>query len=253
MYTWIVEALGIDPVRDELATSVAESMGPYTPLSLVLEEFRPVSIVVCPGPTLRETLTTLGPELRALRSRVTIVAVDGASRPLLEKGIVPHVVVTDLDGGDEPLLQCCAEGSIMVVHIHGDNIEAFLRLVPSFRRLGCRVVVTRQTLSRGLTHYTSFIGGFTDGDRAVHLSLLAGSTPVLVSMDLGYVVGASSKGWSHDSKALWRKLVKMEIARELISRLSRTHAIYSLTPTPIPGVVQLSLEDLRRLVECSGA
>jgi len=236
-----------------LATSIAESMGPYTPLESIVEEMKPLAVVLCPGPSLRRFLERFGRELAELRERITIVGVDGASRLLLETGILPHVVVTDLDGGDEPLLECCRRGSSMVVHVHGDNIGAFTRLVPAFRRAGCRVAVTRQTLLRGLSSRTVFIGGFTDGDRAVHLCILAGSTPVLVSMDLGYIVGSSSKGWRIDSRALWRKLVKLEIARREVSKLSRIHRIYSLTPTPIPGVVQLSLEDLRRLVECCGA
>src|SRR5688572_19544068 len=65
-----------------------------------------------------------------------VVAADGATERLRELGIVPRLVVSDLDGKPEALEWAAAQGSRMVVHAHGDNRKAIGDLVP---RLGPQV------------------------------------------------------------------------------------------------------------------
>src|SRR5690348_13596068 len=75
-----------------------------------------------------------GPGLAKAKADVfvgkAIVAADGATERLRELGVVPRIVVTDLDGNPEALEWAAAQGSRMVVHAHGDNRKAIAELVP---------------------------------------------------------------------------------------------------------------------------
>lgn len=95
-----------------------------------------------------------------------VVAADGATERLQELGIVPRLVVTDLDGKPDALRWAGAQGSRMVVHAHGDNRKALADLVPS---LGPQVYGTHQLDPQPGLEPLRNVGGFTDGDRAVLL------------------------------------------------------------------------------------
>jgi len=64
--------------------------------------------------------TYLASNLRLTRADVQVAA-DGASAALLNSGLIPHIVVTDLDGGDETLLKASRLNAVMAVHAHGDT------------------------------------------------------------------------------------------------------------------------------------
>ena len=74
----------------------------------------------------------------------------------------PDVVVTDLDGDLEKIIDADRNGSVVVVHAHGDNIDK-LKFVKKLEN----VVGTCQVKPFGLLKN---FGGFTDGDRAVFLA-----------------------------------------------------------------------------------
>ena len=56
-------------------------------------------------------------------SKLVVMVADGATELLLELGIIPDFVITDLDGHYESLVTANKKGSIMIIHAHGDNIE----------------------------------------------------------------------------------------------------------------------------------
>jgi len=95
----------------------------------------------------------------------TKISADGATSALLEEGIVPDIVVTDLDGDIDDIMLANNMGSIVVLHAHGDNIEKINLLASKFDR----VVGTTQTNPSMFRNLLNF-GGFTDGDRAVFLA-----------------------------------------------------------------------------------
>jgi len=107
----------------------------------------------------------VGPSLERLKSIPTgiNIACDGASSFLLEKGVVPDIVVTDLDGRIDDLLSSDREGALIVLHAHGDNQNRVAKHGPKFKNL----FGTTQTETFG--NLLNF-GGFTDGDRAVFLT-----------------------------------------------------------------------------------
>lgn len=134
----------------------------------------------------------------------TVIAADGATTELMRRGIVPDIVVSDLDGEIESLLEANRRGAVAMIHAHGDNIRAISLFVPRFPGL-----VTGTTQSRPFGKIRNF-GGFTDGDRAVILARHFGASEVhLIGFD--FLVPKDKKG-----RDLEVKLKKLSWARRLI-------------------------------------
>ncbi|WP_457614451.1 6-hydroxymethylpterin diphosphokinase MptE-like protein [Methanopyrus sp.] len=173
----IREDLGYKESEDRLAASFLCELLRYHPRVLSPKDL-PVEeevIVVGAGPS----ITELPRIIRKLEEGV-IYAADGACKALLELGIVPDVVVTDLDGPKEYLLMSSECGSITVVHAHGDNVAELAELVPALVRIlgTCQVEPPCDLIHN--------FGGFTDGDRAVVMAARLGAERVLtVGMDFG--------------------------------------------------------------------
>jgi len=111
-------------------------------------------------------------------ARGVLVTADEATSAALTKGLRPAVLVTDLDGNVEHQIQANAEGTIAVVHGHGDNGPMVRRWAPRFRG---RTLATTQSKPTGRLHN---FGGFTDGDRAVFLADHFGAAQIhLVGFD----------------------------------------------------------------------
>mgnify|MGYP000333038927 CR=1 FL=1 len=96
--------------------------------------------------------------------REVIIAADKATRALLKEGVVPRVIVTDLDGYPSDLILLDRIGSILVVHAHGDNILQLIKLTPKLKN----VIPTTQVLPLA---WVRNYGGYTDGDRGAFLAL----------------------------------------------------------------------------------
>lgn len=97
-------------------------------------------------------------------SNDTIIAADGTTTQLMRRNIIPHIIVTDLDGNIEDQLKANENGALIAVHAHGDNIKAIKKWTPKFRG---KIMGTVQ--SRPFNNLHNF-GGFTDGDRGVFLA-----------------------------------------------------------------------------------
>lgn len=91
-----------------------------------------------------------------------VIAADGATSTLLEKGIVPEIIVTDLDGYIPDEIKANRKGALMVVHAHGDNMSK----LDNVRNMK-DVIGTTQ--SEPLVNIHNF-GGLSDGDRCVFLA-----------------------------------------------------------------------------------
>ena len=160
IYQQILDDFGFSRWRDEEAAKLLSELLRESKNHLE-DAFRLVcgrTVVVCGnGPSLAQGL-------KALSSQDHIfIAADGATEVLLKQGITPQIVVTDLDGPFHAILQANKMGSIIVVHAHGDNIDATLKYVPKLNN------VIGTTQSRPLKNIYNF-GGFTDGDRCVFLA-----------------------------------------------------------------------------------
>ncbi|MDY7082077.1 MAG: 6-hydroxymethylpterin diphosphokinase MptE-like protein, partial [Halobacteria archaeon] len=96
-----------------------------------------------------------------------VIAADGACARLHDKGVLPDVVCTDLDGAPEPAAELSHLESVSVVHAHGDNAELVEEYVSEFDLEN--VVGTTQARPFAFENLHNF-GGFTDGDRAAFLA-----------------------------------------------------------------------------------
>jgi 2-amino-4-hydroxy-6-hydroxymethyldihydropteridine diphosphokinase len=112
--------------------------------------------------------------LAAASPAPVVVAADGATRPCLDAGLVPSVIVTDLDGPVSSEVEANGRGALVVVHAHGDNVPALERWVPEFP--GELVGSWAGPPGDGLID----AGGFTDGDRAAYLAEDAGASRLLL-------------------------------------------------------------------------
>jgi uncharacterized Rossmann fold enzyme len=108
---------------------------------------------------------------------VMVIAADGATTALLQAGVIPQVIVTDLDGYLPDIISASLKGSLVVVHAHGDNPAALEKYVPQFTK------VMGTTQSKPFDQIYNF-GGFTDGDRCVFLARRFGAAEIeLIGFD----------------------------------------------------------------------
>lgn len=147
---------------------------------------------------------------------IVVVSADTATTPLLEEGIIPDIVVTDLDGDLEDIYECWEMGGIVVVHAHGDNIERLRKHLP---RLSERVEATCQCAPRGHIHN---FGGFTDGDRAVFMAAALGARRIVtIGMCFTCSVGKySSATKTPTPEWLGLKRMKLDYGYRLLSWLA---------------------------------
>ena len=189
-----------------------------------------IVFVIGAGPSLSKAI----PVLKKFKKNIKIVA-DSAAKPLIENGIYPDIVVTDLDGDEETLKKIRKGKTIFVIHAHGDNISK-LGQVKNFKN----TIGTTQAKPFGKIQN---FGGFTDGDRAVFLaSHFAAKKIILFGMDFGKRIGKFSNTKPSERKI---KLKKLEKGKSLLEWLAtKTRSELFTTSSPIEGFKKISPRDL---------
>jgi len=184
--------------------------------------------VIGAGPSLSEAISML----KNFKKTVKIVA-DSAVKVLVENGISPDIVVTDLDGDKDSLIKVGKTDSIFVVHAHGDNISK-LCLTENFKNC------IGTTQSKPFKKIQNF-GGFTDGDRAVFLaSHFNAKKIILCGMDFGEKIGKYSQTKIVERKT---KLKKLKRAKSLLEWLAKkTRSQLFTTSSPIEGFEKISYD-----------
>jgi uncharacterized Rossmann fold enzyme len=191
-------------------------------------------LIIGAGPTLSSSL----PYLKKFKNFTKIVA-DGASQALIEQGIMPDILVTDLDGNIEFLRKAAESKSIMIVHAHGDNINK-LPYAILFRYC---IGTTEDIPFKKIKNF----GGFTDGDRCVFLANHFGASKIiLIGMDFGTHIGKYSKEQIHNRSIKLKKLKKGKLLLEWLALKSNSD-LYT-TSHPITGFKNIKLADLQKLV-----
>jgi len=189
-----------------------------------------IVFVVGAGPSLSLAI----PTLKKFKKSIKIVA-DSAVKPLVENGIMPDIVVTDLDGDEDSLIKVGKTNSIFVIHAHGDNISK-LYLVENFKNC------IGTTQSKPFKNIQNF-GGFTDGDRAVFLASYFGAKKIILfGMDFGKRIGKYSQTKISERKTKLKKLRKSKVLLEWLSKKSRSQLF--TTSSPIIGFEKISYREL---------
>ena len=104
----------------------------------------------------------------------TLISSGSAVGRILRLGLVPDIIVTDLDGDIEPQISANVSGTIAILHAHGDNSELIQKYATEFK--GPVILSTQSTPDNILCNY----GGFTDGDRCVCLARHFGARRILL-------------------------------------------------------------------------
>ncbi|MDD4255220.1 MAG: DUF115 domain-containing protein [Methanofollis sp.] len=170
-YEEILDYFAFDRAGDEEAARILAALLPRDDLALLEDLCRGKTVTVCGN----------APSLPAEIGRVdgTVFAADAAADVLYGRGIRPAAVFTDLDGATDSLVAMNREGTVVVVHAHGDNIP-LLRYWVS--KLPGPLVGTTQAAPFDSIHN---FGGFSDGDRAAFAAHALGAVQVsLVGFDL---------------------------------------------------------------------
>jgi uncharacterized Rossmann fold enzyme len=195
LYQSILQDFGFSPAKDEEAAKLLAELlrGREQPLQAAEAKVRGHSVVVVGNaPSLEKELDGLQ------ESDAVFIAADGATSVLLKRGIVPDIVVTDLDGPFPAILKANQTGSIVVVHAHGDNLDALKKYVPQLERI---IGTVQCHPPPGLYNFA----GFTDGDRCVFLAKELGAASIkLVGFDFD------------DESVTPRKKKKLAWAKKLI-------------------------------------
>ena len=154
LYEKILKEFEYDEKKDREAAIIANELANGLKRAGVeklksMIQFKPVTI--CGAAMRKEDIA---------RARGVVIAADEATSLLMVHGKIPDIIVTDLDGNMEDILEANKKKSIAVVHAHGDNIEALKKWLPKFE--GYVAITTQTEPFDGVYNF----GGFTDGDRA---------------------------------------------------------------------------------------
>lgn len=196
IYKEILRDFGWQREKDEEAALLLSSVlkGRSNDPAILINKIKGKDILVC------GKASTLSQDLDKIEStKYTIIAADGATSVLLQKGINPDIVVTDLDGNIPDEVEANRKGSLMVVHAHGDNMDK-LDVVKKLKN------VIGTTQSAPLSNVYNF-GGLSDGDRCVFLANEFGARSITLA---GFDFGDKNVGEIKKKKLKWaRKLIKL--------------------------------------------
>lgn len=166
-------------------------------------------IVFGSGPSLENSLLRYKDDFAG---KVKIVA-DGATSALLKENIWSDIIVTDLDGKISDQIHANLNGSIAVIHAHGDNLIQIQKYVPEFKG---ELIGTIQINPNSYENIYNF-GGFTDGDRAIFLASHFKAKKIsLVGFEFTGKIGTYSFLNKKDEKI---KLKKLDWCKYLIDLL----------------------------------
>jgi len=104
---------------------------------------------------------SLEDDIGTLSAGDRLISAGSATARLMDMGIIPDIIVTDLDGDADKEIEAIENGALAFIHAHGDNMNIIGQVVPG---LTMPFVPTVQCKPFGNVYN---FGGFTDGDRAV--------------------------------------------------------------------------------------
>ncbi len=189
--------------------------------------------VIGAGPSLPSCISIL-----KRHKKITKIVADGATKAIIENGLRPDIVVTDLDGDIKSLKKAGRTNTIMVVHAHGDNSER-INLVKYFKNC----IGTTQTKPIGKVNN---FGGFTDGDRCVFLAdYFKAKKIILLGMDFGTRIGKYSKSKVENRTT---KIAKLRRGKKLLEWLAKKSKSDLYSTTKIKGFTKINHQKIDTII-----
>jgi len=181
IYKLILQDMHFDRLYDEnsarllskmLETKARKKIPDIIEIEILHKKINGKDVLVCgKAPGLKDEIKKID------FKKYVVIAADGATSILMNNGITPDIIVTDLDGNMDDEAKANERGAIMVVHAHGDNMDALGEELPRLKR------VIGTTQSKPLENVYNF-GGFSDGDRSVFLAKEMGAKSIsLIGFD----------------------------------------------------------------------
>jgi uncharacterized Rossmann fold enzyme len=206
IYEDICKEFGFDKSEDiSSARMLASMLGNRSRASLdQVKERSYETVLVCGGGE------SLADDLSSTDVLWPVVAADSATTVVVESGVRPDIIVTDLDGIVEDQIEANSQGVPVFIHAHGDNKTHIKRYVGSFP--GPVVGTCQCAPPKGLFNF----GGFTDGDRAACISAALGAKTIfLAGFDFKKPASKPGKDWKVKLKKLvWARRILDELANE---------------------------------------
>jgi uncharacterized Rossmann fold enzyme len=216
IYFNIIKDLNINFEDDKKSTfmlnNILENNPNYYYLEKLIELIKNNEIIIFgAGPSIENSIKK---NSKLIKNKV-LIAADGATSALLNFHILPHVIVTDLDGKISDQLKANQLGSIIVVHAHGDNINIIKKNLKKFNGI---ILGTTQIDPSNFNNVFNF-GGFTDGDRAVYISDHFNAAKIfLLGFDFDGRIGKYSFSKKNNKN---QKIKKLKWCKELIYKLMK--------------------------------
>ncbi len=244
-YKEILEKFGFDREMDEKsAKMLMKLLVGKDSLSPEDISVKSDTIIFGAGPSIKRNIN----ELKDIKlNNFTLICADGAVTALLEEQIIPDIVVTDLDGKIDDIIDSNNLGAIMVVHAHGNNMDNIKKYVPILKN------VLGSTQSTPIGKVYNF-GGFTDGDRCLFLAIKLGTKNIfLAGMDFGNVITQYSRPDINDitGKADSIKEKKLKCAKKLVEWAAENEEIniFNLSNgEKIRGVADIKVNEIYQII-----
>jgi len=145
------------------------------------------------------------------------ISADGATSALIKNGILPDIIVTDLDGYVPDQIDANSNGSAVIIHAHGDNISELKKYLLDFNK---KILGSTQIDPQSFKNVYNF-GGFTDGDRGVFLSNHFNAKKIfLIGFNFSGKIGKYS---FLENKDKIQKLKKLDWCKKLIELLIKNN------------------------------
>jgi uncharacterized Rossmann fold enzyme len=239
-YREILKDFGYSRKNDGQSCKLLDSLLPKKKRTIRIRDLienKPV-FVIGAGPSLPSCISIL-----KKYKKITKIVADGATKAIIENGLKPDIVVTDLDGDIKSLKKAGRTNTIMVVHAHGDNSEK-IHFVKNFKNC----IGTTQTKPIGRVHN---FGGFTDGDRCVFLaSHFKAKKIILLGMDFGTRIGKYSKTTVVNRTI---KIAKLRRGKKLLEWLAQKSESELYSITKIKGFTKINFQDIDNIITSKNA
>jgi len=202
LYFQIMDDLGFKVLADVRSAEILSNLV----ISKRIPDYRTIVEKLGQRVSIIGASASLEDDIGTLSDNDTVISAGSATARLMKNGVIPDILVTDLDGDVDYEIEAIEKGSLAFIHAHGDNLDKINDIVP---RLTMPFVPTAQCKPFGNVYN---FGGFTDGDRAVLIASHFGVKKIrTLGWDLDYPF--PKEGSDPDMK-----LRKLRWAREILSR-----------------------------------